>query len=228
MNEDHDTFIYSVSHDLNSPLSNIKGLIDIIQESKDIEDVKLITVPLIESVVRLKETIDELSSIIHIEKEWEGFEKIDLAELVKEVISGLQNRILQSGTEFHVKLEEKEISFPKKYLRSILLNLINNSIKYRSPDRENVVEISSQKTKGFVILSVRDNGLGIAAKNLGQLFSKFKRVHDLNSSVEGTGIGLYLVKRMVNNAGGEIEVESRLGEGSCFKVYIKEEQPNRN
>ena len=228
LNKDHDTFIYSVSHDLNSPLSNIMGLVDIIQESNDIKDIKDITLPLRESVIKLKETIDELSAIIQVEKEWEGYERIDLAQLVKEVISGFKNKVLHSDTEFHVKLEEKEISFPKKYLRSILLNLISNAIKYRSPDRENVVEISSQKTKGFVILSIRDNGLGIAEKNLGQLFSKFKRVHDLNSSVEGTGIGLYLVKRMVNNAGGEIEVESKLGEGSCFKVYIKEEQPNRN
>ena len=228
LNKDHDTFIYSVSHDLNSPLSNIMGLVDIIQESNDIKDIKDVTLPLRESVIRLKETIDELSAIIQVEKEWEGYEKIDLAELVKDVISGLQNRILQSKTKFHIKLEEKNISFPKKYLRSILLNLIGNAIKYRSPDRDNVVEISSQNTEGFIVLSIRDNGLGIAEKNLGQLFSKFKRVHDLNSLVEGTGIGLYLVKRMVNNAGGEIEVESELGEGSSFKVYIKEEQPNRN
>ncbi|WP_140160593.1 CheR family methyltransferase [Algoriphagus antarcticus] len=227
MNEDHDTFIYSVSHDLKSPLNNINGLISIIQESNDIKDIKLIAVPLIESVSKLRETIDELSDIIQIEKGLEDYDKIDLAELVREVIASLQDRVVQSSTKIHIKLEENILFFPKKYLRSTLLNLISNAIKYRSPERENEVEIKSQKMDDVIILSVRDNGLGIAKENVGQLFTKFKRVHDLNIPVEGTGIGLYLVKRMITNAGGEIEVESKLGEGSCFKVYIKTKAPVR-
>lgn len=222
MNKDHDTFIYSVSHDLKSPLSNIKGLVNIIQESNDIEDIRQITVPLINSVAKLKETIDELSAIIQIEKESEGFETVDIAELLKEVVSSLQNIILESNTEFEVEFEENEIFFPKKYLRSILQNLISNAIKYRSPDRDNKVEIKSKRIHDVIILSIRDNGLGIAEEDVVELFSKFNRVHNLDDSVEGTGIGLYLVKRMINNAGGEIEVESKLGEGSCFKIYIKE------
>jgi signal transduction histidine kinase len=72
-------------------------------------------------------------------------------------------------------------------------------------------------TPEYHVLSVEDNGLGMAAERLSQLFTMFKRFHD---HVEGSGIGLYMVKKMVENAGGKIEVESRLGMGSTFRVYF--------
>ena len=68
-----------------------------------------------------------------------------------------------------------------------------------------------------IILSVKDNGLGISENNLPKLFTMFKRLH---SHLEGTGIGLYMIKRIVENKGGKIEVESKLDHGTCFRVYF--------
>ncbi|MEX2565466.1 MAG: CheR family methyltransferase [Cyclobacteriaceae bacterium] len=219
INNDHDTFIYSVSHDLLSPINNIQGLIDNIHESEDQEEVKVFSGLLTKLVDQVKESIRELSAIANVDNEPLEFEKVDVEEILVEVKESLNNRIkLNLSIDFQVK----EISFPVKYMRSILFNLLNNAVKYKSPARELEVKIKTEKSEGFILLSIEDNGMGIAKEKIGELFSKFKRVHDLNTNVEGTGIGLYLVKKMITNAGGEIEVESQLGKGSRFKVFIKE------
>jgi two-component system CheB/CheR fusion protein len=222
INKDHDTFIYSVSHDLLSPINNMQELIAIIQQSDDKEEVMAYSSLLTKLVTQLKETINELAAITKSENEALEFRKINLEEILKEVEESLTNQSSQSNLHLVKDFQIKEIRFPVKYLRSILLNLLSNALKYRSPDRELEVILKTRKFDDLIVLSIEDNGLGIAKEKIGQLFSKFKRVHDLNTNVEGTGIGLYLVKKMITNAGGEIEVESELGKGSCFKVYFRE------
>lgn len=222
INKDHDTFIYSVSHDLLSPIYNIQEIAAIIQQTDDTEEIKGFSGMLIKLVAQLKGTILELSAITKLENEALEFENINLEEILKEVEESLKNQSSQLKLIPKIDFQIKEIRFPVKYLRSILLNLLNNAIKYRSPFRELVVNIKTEKLDNLILLSIEDNGLGIAEERIGELFSKFKRVHDSNTNVEGTGIGLYLVKKMIKNAGGEIEVESKLGKGSCFKVYFRE------
>ena len=111
-----------------------------------------------------------------------------------------------------------EIPFSKKNLRSILFNLLSNAVKYRSPDRDLEIAIRTEQSEHFIILSIQDNGLGLDPNNINDIFLKFNRKHD---HVEGTGIGLYLIERIITNAGGKIEVESELGKGSVFRVYLK-------
>jgi signal transduction histidine kinase len=90
--------------------------------------------------------------------------------------------------------------------------------KYRSPDRTPVINLRSERQGNHTFLFVSDNGLGISPANQPKIFGMFKRLHD---HVEGTGIGLYIVKRMVENAGGSIQVESEIGKGSTFKVCFR-------
>ena len=111
-----------------------------------------------------------------------------------------------------------EIPFSKKNLRSILFNLLSNAVKYRSPDRDLEIAIRTEQSEHFIILSIQDNGLGLDPNNINDIFLKFNRKHD---HLEGTGIGLYLIERIITNAGGKIEVESELGKGSVFRVYLK-------
>jgi two-component system, chemotaxis family, CheB/CheR fusion protein len=220
INADHDTFIYSASHDLKAPLSNMSGLIASLQEVSDPENkaAKEITGMIDVSVNKLKETINELSDITRIENEIDESENINLKGLLEEVKSSIKDVLLKSKAKINVDFSEPEIRFSKKNLRSILLNILTNAIKYRSPDRELELNIRTQKSNDFIILSVQDNGLGLDKDRIDEVFSKFKRRHN---HVEGSGIGLYLVKKIIVNAGGKIEVESELGKGSTFKVYFK-------
>jgi two-component system, chemotaxis family, CheB/CheR fusion protein len=219
INSDHDTFIYSASHDLKGPLANVSGLIASLKDVNDPQAAKQITGLIDESVSKLKETINELSDISKIENEIDERENINLKDLLEEVELSIKDTLLKSKAKINIDFKETEIPFSRKNLRSILLNILSNAIKYRSPDRELELNIRSEKSNGFIILSVQDNGLGLDKNKIGEIFSKFKRRHD---HVEGSGIGLYLVKKIITNAGGKIEVESELGKGSTFSVYFKE------
>lgn len=220
INQDHDTFIYSVSHDLKAPLNNIEGLISILKESTDIGEMKSITNLLEQSLSNHKQTIKELADITKFEKEYEDPVNVNLIELLEEVKISIRDLLLESNAKINIEVEEKIINFSKKNARSIVFNLLSNAVKYRSHDRELEIMIKSQRFDGYIVFSVSDNGLGIDHDKIGKVFSKFKRVHDLDVDVEGSGIGLYLVKKIISNTGGKIEVESQLGKGSCFKVYF--------
>jgi two-component system, chemotaxis family, CheB/CheR fusion protein len=220
INKEHDTFIYSAYHDLKAPLNNMEGLLYLIKSTDDLEEIKSIMLPLVASVIRLKETISELSDITKIEREIEEAEKIDVGKLLEEVKMSINDLFTASNAKINVDFEENEISFSRKNLRSIFFNLLSNALKYRSPDRPLEVIIKSRRVNGSVLLSFEDNGIGIKPANIPEIFSKFRRVHDKKITAEGAGIGLYLVKKIVANAGGEIKVESNYGQGSRFTIVF--------
>jgi signal transduction histidine kinase len=98
------------------------------------------------------------------------------------------------------------------------LNLLNNAIKYREPERPCEIYVKTEIKNEFFVLVVRDNGLGMGSDFQEKIFKMFRRLHD---HVEGTGIGLYIIKRIVENHNGEIEVESALGKGSEFRIFLR-------
>jgi len=102
-------------------------------------------------------------------------------------------------------------------LRSIIYNLLTNAIKYRHPDRPLVVSLRCHARPGATVLDVQDNGLGLTHEQQGKLFGMFRRLHN---HVPGSGMGLYMVKRIVENAGGTIVVQSQPHEGSTFSVSL--------
>jgi signal transduction histidine kinase len=105
----------------------------------------------------------------------------------------------------------------EKNLRSVVYNLLSNALKYHAPERRPQVRLHAHCTDQYLLLTVQDNGLGLDQAGQQKLFGMFQRLHD---HVEGSGIGLYMVKRMIENAGGHIEVKSQLGVGSTFLVYL--------
>lgn len=224
INEDHNTFIYSVSHDLNSPISNISGIISVLDNVIDPTNKKLkeLIDLLTVSINKLKETVIELSDITKIEKESseEIHEAINLNELLQEIEVSVRDLLLQSKAKINVDLKEPSIRFSKKNLRSILLNLLTNAIKYRSPQRDLEITITTERKGNYIILLVEDNGMGINAEKKSKLFSKFERLHE-TAEITGTGIGLYLIKKIISNAEGNIKVESEEGKGSRFIVSFK-------
>lgn len=144
---------------------------------------------------------------------------VDLAEVIREVKLDLEPVIAALDAEVAVDVSECEaIRFSSKNLRSVVYNLLSNGLKYGSPERKPRVEIRCVTHAEYHVRSVSDNGLGLESQRLDQLFTMFKRFHD---HVEGTGIGLYMIKKMVENAGGRIEVESQVGWGSTFGVYFR-------
>lgn len=223
INIDLENFIYTASHDLKSPILNMEGLIILLTKklkhkfSLDEEQNKLFS--MIETAIRrLKSTIADLTDIAKVQKEDVVDEIVEIDELIDEVYRNLG--ILIGDTtpvRLHKHIKVEQITFVKQNIQSVLHNLLSNAIKYRSPDRTTEITIETKRQANYIVIQVADNGIGIAENNLPKLFTMFKRFH---THVEGTGIGLYIVKRMVENAGGKIEVESQLGVGTTFRVYL--------
>ncbi|HXA00840.1 MAG TPA: ATP-binding protein, partial [Cytophagaceae bacterium] len=224
VNNDLDNFVYTASHDLKAPVSNIEGLVnalnDCINDPKShTEDVMVLLDMISKSINRFKGTIQDLTEITKIQKNLDDeVEVVDIHEVFNDIKLSIQELIIKNSAEIKADFSGcSQIRFSKKNFKSILYNLLSNAIKYRDPERKPNIFIKVEVVGDNAVLSIKDNGLGMDLKEDTKIFSMFKRLHD---HVEGSGIGLYIVKRIVSNAGGRIEVESQVGKGSEFKIYF--------
>ncbi|WP_048825858.1 sensor histidine kinase [Hymenobacter sp. DG25B] len=143
---------------------------------------------------------------------------MDLAALVAEIRIDLAASLIAADGCLTLDITTcPSISFAPQNLRSIVYNLLSNAIKYQRPGCPPEVRLHCRSTKSTIVLEVQDNGLGLNEVQQGQLFGLFRRLHD---HVDGSGIGLYMVKRMVENAGGNIAVRSEIGVGSTFIITL--------
>ncbi|WP_052430154.1 chemotaxis protein CheB [Sporocytophaga myxococcoides] len=223
INADLDNFIYTASHDLKAPILNIEGLVqtiklEILPKSEDDDFTSLLEMVDI-SIAKFKETIRDLTEIAKVQKDIIiDQELIDLKETIEETKLSILDSFIKNNVTLESNLQVPFILFSRKNLRSIFYNFISNGIKYRHPDRDPHLKISSEIVGEFVAISFSDNGLGIEEDKLDQMFGMFKRFH---AHVDGTGIGLYIVKKIVENAGGKISVESILDKGTTFKIFLR-------
>ena len=142
---------------------------------------------------------------------------IPIEDLLTEVKLTIEELIVRKNASIETDLQVPKVFCAKKELRSVLYNLVSNAVKYSSPDRQPKVIVSTYSQGNCTVISVKDNGLGIPRDKLESVFAKFERVH---THEEGTGIGMFTVKRIVENMGGRIDLISILGAGSEFLVFI--------
>jgi PAS domain S-box-containing protein len=222
INNDLDNFVYTASHDLKAPIANLEGLTSMLRRKLDqqVGPVENQLIGLVQqSVNKLQATIRDLAEITKVQKEKNiPAEPLLFEELLKDVTEDIRSLITEAGAKIRVELEVKQVMYARKNLRSILYNLLSNAIKYRSPERLSQIHITTRTHGAYIVLRVQDNGLGLKPSQQEKLFSMFKRFH---THVEGTGIGLYIVKRIIENNGGKIDVESEYGKGTTFIVCFK-------
>lgn len=221
INNDLDSFVYTASHDLKAPVLNIEGLVyalsNAIEKNKP-ERIRLILDNIQLSITKFKETIQSLTEVAKTNKNLdESLDVINMPELLNNVLFSINDMVQQSGAIVTLDLQEQEVKFSSANMRSLLHNLLTNAIKYSSADRTPHISISCKRKENSVELKITDNGIGIDPAYLPKLYTMFSRYH---THVEGTGIGLYLVKRIVENNGGSIAVESSVGEGTTFIINL--------
>jgi len=223
-NVDLDNFIYTASHDLKQPIANIEGLLLALTYELPVETRNgALVLPILErmhgAVERFQKTIGDLTEVSKLQQAHAQPARIVLLRpAIQEVALDLDAVLLAARGQLELAIPPSQIvTFSEKNLRSVVYNLLSNAIKYRAPDRSLRVRISSQPVAGRIELRVQDNGLGLDAAQQARLFGLFQRLH---THVEGTGIGLYMVKKIVENAGGTIAVQSELGVGSSFIVSL--------
>lgn len=222
-NVDLDTFIYTASHDLKAPITNIEGLLATLRDELPAaatgSEVPHILDLMQDSVERFTHTISHLTDVSRMQKEYDQpTHAVPLAAVIEGVRLDLAPLLRQTGGRLDVDVRAvPTVLFSEKNLRSVVFNLLSNAFKYRHPDRPPLVRVRARHEGTWAVLDVQDNGLGFDMGHETQLFAMFQRLH---THVEGSGVGLYMVKRLVENAGGRIAVESGIGTGTTFTVYL--------
>ena len=224
-NKDLRQFSYITSHNLRSPLSNLIGLLKLTEDIEiDNTELKLIIDGFSKSTYLLNETISDLGKVVII-RDNPSINKQDiiLLDSIENVFNQIDILIKNTKPIININVKKSELVFSNKaYLESILLNLITNSIKYKSEKRQLIIDIDYEEEATSVNLIFRDNGLGIdLEKYKDKIFGLYQKFHNYADS---KGLGLYLVKSQIESMGGKIEIESQVDKGTKFIIYFKKQQ----
>jgi signal transduction histidine kinase len=221
LNQELDEFVNVVSHDFKTPLTAISLLAEMALKERSPEKQLDFISKIKQSSGKLKELLKGLTTLVDTKKERsDKVELVDLNERLEVVLSEYKEMLTEIDGEIQSDFSQApSIAYFTAHIDSFLSNLLTNSIKYRQLDKPLLIEINSRIEKDFTILSVKDNGIGIdLAKNMSKLFKPFKRLTEQST---GSGLGLSLIKRMIEKDQGYLEVFSTPGKGTELKAYLK-------
>jgi signal transduction histidine kinase len=214
-------FSYSTAHDLKAPILNIQSLLTMLEKEKPgSSNYATILRNSKRSVSQLENTIQALSEVNKVrEALGAAKEVIQFDEILKEVITENLTQIKESKTAIRKDFSEcREVEYSRSQLKSIFSNLITNAIKYRDPDKPSVIRMKTRMMHGHVSVMIKDNGLGFdSIKYQDDVFKPFTRLH---SHTEGSGLGLYLVKTILEYNNGDIRIESEPKKGALFAIRL--------
>lgn len=219
-------FVANVSHELKTPITSIKGFVETLQDGAidDTDDAKRFLGIISRQVDRLHSIIEDLLSLSRIEQEAEKagipLETGSLYQVLHAAIQACSHAATAKQMQILLSCDQSlrtRINAP--LLEQALVNLIENAIKYSESAKP--IEVSAQLVNGEIAISVRDYGKGIGQEHLPRLWERFYRVDTARSrSMGGTGLGLAIVKHIVLAHGGRVSVESTVGTGSTFSIYL--------
>ncbi|GAB4459328.1 MAG: hypothetical protein Kow00120_27520 [Anaerolineae bacterium] len=215
--------VTTVSHDLKNPLNVLGGYVELI-EMRGVADEKMAHYlnMIRRSIVHMRQLIDDLLDMARIESGIDlEFDAVDIRHMFGEVIEAFQS--VAAGKDITVSIEVANgvppVRADRTRLRQVLANLLGNALKYTP--REGAVRLVAEPRDEFVLVSVIDNGMGIAPEDQAKVFSRFYRVRRPETDgIEGTGLGLAIVKSLVELHGGEVSLESQLAEGTAFHITL--------
>lgn len=218
---EHEMLLDTIAHDIKSPLTSLGLTIELLKQvpEKGMKRFPVLIAKVESSMASMQQIINDLTDARWEEHKYQAQEELlSFEHIIEDVRLTLAEQIEASQARLTSEIGISQVLFVRRKLRSVVYNLVNNAIKYRSKDREPEVLIKTTAEDGFMVISVADNGRGIPEADFKSIFQKYERLVD---DVEGTGIGLYLVKEIISNAGGRITVASEPGKGSVFSVYLK-------
>lgn len=216
-NKEMEQFIYTVSHDLKSPLVTIGGFSNNLAtelSAQLTEKQQYRFKRIIENVNNMETLLGDLLELSKIVQQPVTMDDIDVNKVVEEQLLVLENLIIESKATIHIAEDLHSINANYRLFSEVVLNLLSNTFKYRDPAKQLIVDIHTTQTKTATTLHIKDNGTGIDPKYHKLVFGIFERL----STKEGTGVGLTIVRTIMDKHKGKVSLESTLGEGCCFSV----------
>jgi len=220
-NEELDSFIYTASHDLAEPLRSISNFSHFLLEDyapKLDDEGKDYLQRVHAGSLRMKRLLDDLLRLSRHGRSKAPKVRVNVAEVLHEVRESLDATLRERKAELVLPERAPDVAADRTSLVEVFINLITNGIKFNQSQRPRV-EVSADRHDGFVEFRVRDNGIGIPAEHHQRIFGLFTRLHT-RKEYAGTGAGLAIVKKIVENHGGKVWVESRPDEGSTFYFTV--------
>jgi len=216
-NAELERFTYTVSHDLKSPLITIKGFLGFLER----DSVRGHTTRLKADIKRISDATDkmqlllnELLELSRVGRLMDQYEEIPFEKIAREALELVQGRLLKAHVKVHIQKNMPAVYGDRRRLVEVVQNLVDNGAKFVAGRPKPKIEIGQRMEQdGSPVFFVRDNGIGIPAEHRDRIFGLFNK---LDPDSEGTGIGLALVKRIVEVHHGRIWVESEAGKGATF------------
>ncbi|MEH3112653.1 ATP-binding protein [Pedobacter terrae] len=218
--EELDTFSYTISHDLRTPLTSIKTYAELMLKNKSMDEGgKKMLDRIMVGADKMNLLIKEILNLARVGRSEINFETVNIADLLKDIT----NEVWAAYKADHVTLilgQLPSIKGDKTMITQVFTNLIGNAVKYSAKVEKPEVEVSAYIEGGEIIYSVKDNGIGIDNRYYDRVFELFKRMDNVKD-IEGSGVGLAIVKRIVEKHHGRVWFESKLNVGSTFFVAFK-------
>jgi DNA-binding response OmpR family regulator/two-component sensor histidine kinase len=226
-NQNLSQFTYIVAHDLKAPVINIRQLLDLLLQhynlqSKTQEKDQVLLGLLNESLNKLETVMEDVSGILKAREESSSQKKVvfSIAKNVKKALDEFKHDFKEINADVSFEIDSNlKLNFPLSDFTTILFNLIENSIKFRDPERALSLNITATESQDEIILKIKDNGLGFDEKIAkGKLFVFYQRMH---SHIEGKGLGLQLIRNIMDSHAGQVNFISKTGVGSTFLLNFR-------
>ncbi|MDQ7095185.1 ATP-binding protein [Desulfosporosinus sp. PR] len=215
-------FISNVSHELQSPLTSISGFAKGLKDDNLSREKRLHYLEIIETEsLRLAKLSENLLKLTSLESEHHPFElkRYRLDKQLRKIVLACEPQWVEKALVLDIDLEEASIVADEELMSQVWVNLINNSIKFTP--REGSISVCIKKEESETVVRIADTGIGLSAEDQAHIFERFyKADKSRNRSQSGSGLGLAIVKKIVDLHQGTIEVNSKPGEGTAFKVFL--------
>jgi signal transduction histidine kinase len=221
-NQKLSSFAHIVSHNIRSHSANFSGILHLLNETNDTDEIRFFLDLLNKSANQLDQTIRNLNDVLSVNVRLEThFQSRFLLNEIENTLQILSGDINKHNVNVEINIDSAiMIDVVPAYLDSILINLISNAIKFRSQDRQLNISFNTSSEGQFQVFTIRDNGQGIDLDRYGhKIFGLYNTFHE---NTDSKGFGLYITKTQIESMGGQISIDSEVGIGTTFKVYFKQ------
>jgi signal transduction histidine kinase len=219
-------FVSMVAHELKTPVAAVQGFLKIIMDESLNVSYEQQKEYISRSIIRLKGLLDLVNDLLDISRmemktKQREIEKLDLVELINSTLQFLEIDLAKKGIEVVKKYQEEKIIFngDQNEITRLFTNILSNAIKYNKD--KGTITVNVYYTTNYINVEISDTGIGMKPEERAKLFQEFFRAkNEFTRGVSGTGLGLTIVRRIVDSYHGKIEVESEYGKGTTFKIQL--------